>query len=122
MRIEKFEEPKKITIKELVELLDKQKHPICTFEYGDFDNYVSVAITSISIDLRFTHFCPNSIYGPKWCACLRKDWKYLYELEKVSEWFQAKREDTGYGDDHYVENLADVYDKEIEIVGIVHEH
>ncbi len=121
MKIEKFEEPKLLTIQEVADLLGKRKHPICKFEYGDFDNIVEVALESADVALEFTHFCPKSIYGSKWNVCLKKTWKYLSDLEKAKRWYDIERMDVGYGNDYYLEHIEDIYQKQIKIIGIVEE-
>ena len=122
MKIERFEEPKLITIQEAVDLIGKKKHPICKFEYGDFDNMVEVALVDIGVALEYTHFCPKSIYGPKWGICLRKTWKYLYDLEKAEKWRDVEKTGTGYNcNDYYLEHIEDIYQKQIKITGIVEE-
>lgn len=121
MNIKMFEAPKEITLKEAVELLGERKHPICKFEYGDFDNFVEAVISSLDVSLDFTKFAPNSIYGPKWCVSLKNTWKYLYEVEKAAYWRDAKRVDVGYSD-HYLEHVEDIFKNKIKIIGVVEEY
>lgn len=129
--IVKFEEPKLVTIKEIVEAIKEGKHYVERFEYGDYANWVEAAVVDIDLSLKYTKFCPNSIYGAKWAADLKSTYKSVYsfktynfekkEYEDDKKWDEVKETFDGYSNSYYLDHLEDIYETKVEVIGYITE-
>ena len=103
--IVKFEEPRLIKIKDIIESLKEGKHYIERFQYGDYDNWVNAII--INLEVHNSTFYPNTIYGPKYDVCLYNTFKHSLEDERTYTACPSYLED----------KPEDIYDRKIEVIG-----
>lgn len=113
-----FDERKSLPLNELESFLEKQKPFNCcdvfgldTFEYGDYDNFVSVVLESRTISPRFT----RTLDSGKIRVNVRDSFWQINPNSETAPW--ERRPTTGYSIvDKPVEKLEDVT---VSIVGFV---
>lgn len=119
MKIIKFDNPEKKTIQEIIDAYKKDKHYIVKTIYGDFDNVVEFAICDLEIDLKYTRFYPNSIYGPKWFVAIRETNKNIYPLERNNKTWDKIDNSIAYNDNFHLEHIEDIFNQMVEVIGYV---
>lgn len=126
--IELFEQPKKITLREYIEELRHSNHYIERFEYGDFDNWNIAYIEDCNLSLKYSHFYPDTIYGPRWNFSLKKEWVSLNNVitpdgkQVIGDKDVVINGTTFVGyDDYYAKDFDDLYNQEIFVIGVYKE-
>ena len=118
MNVEIFDQPKEMTLREVIDLLKKQQFIILSFTYGDFDNKVEVVVDSVGIDLTYTSFMAKSIFGPSWCMNMSQHWKYLSDVKRAKHWQDVTHEETSYSYQR-VKTFEDVFELKLKVLGVV---
>ena len=87
MKVKVIHEERKIPLSEIAEEL-KKGNIVDRFEYGDYDNWVTVILKEVAVD-KVEELGPKAIN--KYCVTVKSVWNYIGYAGTVSE-----REDTGY--------------------------
>lgn len=113
--IELFKEPKQVTVNEVINAWrDHRFRYVRTFEYGDYDNWVTAIIDTINIPLQFAHKDEQTLQIN---TCLEVIWKYNSEVER--EGYNNSQSITSYeGRTIAINDLAIILELPIDVVGI----
>ena len=87
MKVKVIHEERKIPLSEIAEEL-KKGNIVDRFEYGDYDNWVTVILKEVTVD-KVEELGPKAIR--KYCVTVKSVWNDISYDGTVSE-----REDTGY--------------------------
>ena len=133
LKIKMFEEPKVITLKEIInDMRKKDCYYIERFEYGDYDNWVTAIIINLKIPMRYIQQATEGPNINKWNVCKESTWTSLSNITKdkikpgkeielsdaLKENIYSKKE-VSYDFGRYFDHIEDIYDTQVEVIGVV---
>ena len=101
--IKYYEQPKKITLKEMLDYNTDRFAYIRRIEYGDYDNWTDTIVKDMTLHCKNLKQMADGTY----------DVDFKVEFVRVSD----NREFVGYSINHKIKTLEDIENIEFEVVG-----
>lgn len=134
LKIEMFEQPKEMTISEIINEIKKDHYCIEKFEFGDYDNWVTAIIRNFEISMQYTNQIKAGPNANKWSVCKKNTWVHLSDVtrDKIKPGQEVELSDAlkenlfsknnnheGYSSGMILDHIEDLYDVTIDVIGVV---
>lgn len=115
--IKMYDSPRKVKLSELFPQ-PNEKYYIQTFEYGDFDNWVTALIYKTNLVIDDYSLNSRLVKDGEYRACLATTFIPIDEAEKMGgDFIDSNRKFVGYGDNMKISKLEDITEAEITVNG-----
>ena len=134
LKIEMFEQPKKMTISEIINEMKKDHYYIEKFEFGNYDNWVTAIIRNFKISMQYTNQIKAGPNVNKWNVCKEDSWVNLSDVtrDKIKPGQEVELSDAlkenlfskdnkheGYSLGIILDHIEDLYNVTIDVIGVV---
>lgn len=130
LKIKMFEQPKEMTIGEIINEMKKDHYYIEKFEFGDYDNWVTAIIRNFEISMQYTNQIKAGPNANKWSVCKKSTWANLsdvtrdkikpgQEVEIPNITFDSINKHEGYSSGMILDHIEDLYNITIDVIGVV---